>query len=212
MKTITDTTKKIIERYNRESSSCSNLSCGGNLTYLNPLVGENILDMGSGRGTETIEVSKLVAPSGFVTGIDLSDKMVFTALENAHRENISNIDFILCPIEKMPFGNESFDGIISNCVINHAKDKKAVYSEIYRVLKTGGRFVVSDAVTKTLLPQEISDNPDMVAECFGGAIPMKAYLKNIIDAGFTKIEILKKREYIKNGFDFISITLLGYKD
>lgn len=94
---------------------------------------------------------------------------------------------------------------MSNCVINHAKDKKAVYDEIFRVLKSGGRFVISDAVTKFPLPLEIKNGPEAWAQCFGGYVTEDEYLDNIRNAGFEKITILKRRDYLKNNYDFTSL-------
>jgi len=152
-----------------------------------------------------------VGESGKAVGLDLTSNMLNVAEENAKKQNIANIEFVVGDIENLPFENESFNAAMSNCVINHARDKSRVYQEIHRVLKDGGKFVVSDAVTKSPLPESIKNDPLQWASCFGGAITEKEYLSSIKKAGFKEIEILKRREYLKNGYAFISLTIRAYK-
>ena len=137
--------------------------------------------------------------------------MIDAAHLNAEGIGVSNIWFIKGDIESLPFDDASFDCVTSNCVINHARSKKKVYSEIFRVLKQNGRFVISDAVTKNSLPTEVKNDLEAWAQCYGGAVTEKEYLKSIISAGFYDVEILKRREYVKNGYDFISLTILASK-
>lgn len=202
---------EINSRYTNESGSCSNLSCGSNLDLLNIEKGENILDLGCGRGNETIQAAILTGIEGKAVGIDITQAMIDAAHANAESIGISNAWFIKGDIENIPFDEAVFDAVISNCVINHVKGKNKVYSEILRVLKRGGRFVISDVVSKNPLPEEIKNDPEAWAQCFGGAITEKEYLDSIISAGFTNIEILKRREYLKNGYDFISLTIRATK-
>lgn len=199
-------------RYEKESKVESNLSCGNNLSFLKLSRGEKILDLGCGKGFETIEAAKMVGDSGYAVGLDLTPEMLNIAKKNAKDQNIANIKYIEGDIENLPFGDEEFDAVMSNCVINHAKDKSRVYKEIYRVLKDGGRFVVSDAVTKYPLPESIKNDPVQWAACFGGAITEAEYLSSIKSAGFNQIDVLKRREYLKNGYDFISLTIMAYKN
>ncbi len=203
--------EKIKDRYERESSLDCVLSCGSTLQELNIKHGEVILDLGCGRGEETIEAAKLAGPDGMAIGLDLTEAMIIQAITNATNEKMKNAAFTQGDIENLPFKENIFDGVISNCVINHAEDKNRVYREIHRVLKPGGRFVVADAVTKYPLPMEVKNDPEAWAQCFGGAITEEQYLESILTAGFGKIEILNRREYSKNGYDFISLTIKAVK-
>lgn len=203
---------EIQTRYTKESSSSCNLGCGSNLDYLKITSGESILDLGCGRGNETIQAALLTGPKGKATGLDITQAMIDAARSNAKEADITNASFILSDIENLPFDPSVFDAVMSNCVINHAKSKEKVYREIYRVLKYGGRFIISDAVTKDALPAEVKNDPEAWAQCFGGAITEKEYLEGIYTAGFTYIDILKRREYLKNGYDFISLTIMAVKE
>jgi ubiquinone/menaquinone biosynthesis C-methylase UbiE len=202
---------KIIERYTEESSATCNLSCGNNLDILQIKPRESILDLGCGRGEETIKAAKLTGSDGFAVGLDITPSMIHVAKDNAKTMGIENAKFVTGDIENLPFEDEFFDATISNCVINHAKSKETVFSEIFRVLKYGGRFVISDAVTKIALPQKIKDDPEAIAQCFGGALTESEYIDIISSAGFSNIKIVKRREYVKNGYDFISITVIAIK-
>lgn len=202
---------KIELRYDKQSELESNLSCGNNLGFLELRYGDKILDLGCGKGLESIEAAKLVGDFGVAVGLDITSKMLRVAEENAKKHSITNIDFIVGDIENLPFENESFNAVMSNCVINHAQDKSRVYREIYRVLKDEGKFVVSDAVTKFPLPESIKNDPVQWGACFGGAVTEEEYLNSIKKAGFKVIEILKRREYLKNGYAFISLTIRAYK-
>ena len=203
---------EIQSRYTKESTSNCNLSCGSNLDFLKITSGESILDLGCGRGNETIQAALLTGPEGKATGLDITQAMIDAAHTNAKDAGIINVSFLLGDIENLPFGPAVFDAVMSNCVINHAKSKEKVYREIFRVLKYGGRFIISDAVTKEALPSEVKSDPDAWAQCFGGAITEKKYLEGILAAGFIHIDILKRREYVKNGYDFISLTIMAVKE
>ncbi|MGE5417859.1 MAG: methyltransferase domain-containing protein [Acidobacteriota bacterium] len=205
--------EKIQDRYSAESKGeCSTLSCGSNLDYLNLQPGEWVLDLGCGAGRETLEAAKRVGKQGVVVGLDITSEMLKVAESNARDSQLSNARFITASIEQLPFADSSFNVVISNCVINHALDKSKVYREIHRVLKAGGKFVVSDAVCKQPLPDEIKNDPEQWAACFGGAITEEEYLKSISDAGFYKVFILNRREYMKNGYEFASLTIRADKN
>lgn len=201
----------IRERYAEEASSCSNLSCGSNMDLLRVSAGETVLDLGCGRGADTIEAARRAGPEGLAVGLDLTEAMVEKAAENADNADVANARFICGDIENLPFGDRTFDAVTSNCVINHARDKTRVYREIFRVLRPGGRFVVSDAVTKKPLPEDIKNDPEAWAQCFGGAVTEKEYLDSIAAAGFDRLHIRNRREYVKNSYDFISLTIEAYK-
>lgn len=203
--------KVIQERYQQESCSCSDLSCGSTLDLLQIREGERILDLGCGRGEDTLVAAEQVGRAGTAVGLDLTEAMILAARSNAATKGTTNVAFVLGDIESLPFADGSFDGVTSNCVINHARDKGRVYREINRVLRQGGRFVISDAVTKVPLPEQVQQDPEAWAQCYGGAVTEEEYFQQIKLAGFRSIEILTRREYLKNGFDFISLTIRAVK-
>ncbi len=203
--------EKIRNRYEAESSQSCSLGCGNAMEALNIRAGEHVLDLGCGRGEETLQAARKAGPEGKATGLDLTEAMIAKAREHAAVENAENTEFVQGDIDALPFKACVFDGVMSNCVINHARDKKRVFSEIHRVLKPGGRFVVSDAVSKVPLPQEVKNDPEAWAQCFGGAVTEEEYLEAIGSAGFREIEVLNRREYLKNGYDFISLTIKAVK-
>lgn len=203
--------EEIINRYEKESTQHCLLSCGSTLDELKVSKGERILDLGCGRGEETLEAARLTGAGGIAAGLDLTEAMIRQAADHAVSAGVSNVIFTKGEIENLPFEENLFDGVMSNCVINHARDKNKVYREIYRVLKPNGRFVVADAVTKYPLPTEVKNDPEAWAQCFGGAITEEEYLESILTAGFERVEILNRREYEKNGYDFISLTIKAVK-
>ena len=158
-----------------------------------------------------MQAAILIGQTGLAVGLDITQAMIDEALRISDGVGIGNTRFYKGDIESLPFEDHFFDAVMSNCVINHAKDKEKVYLEIFRVLKTNGRFVVSDVVTRNPLPDEIKDDPDGWAQCFGGAITEEEYFAKIKNAGFSSIDILKRREYVKNGYDFVSLTIRAYK-
>ena len=201
---------EIVKRYTAEDES-SHLSCGGNITFLSLQPGEKVLDLGCGRGAETIEAARLIRPEGVAWGLDLTPKMVAVAQQNAQTAGVENVKFVLGSMQDIPLPDSCLDAVISNCAINHVEDKTAVYREIYRVLKPGGRFVVSDIMTDEPLPQEIKEDPEAVAACFGGAITVDEYEKSLSFAGFKTLQVFKERRYLKNNYEMISRTFSGYK-
>lgn len=204
------TVLEIVKRYTAEDEN-SNLSCGGNISLLDLQPGEKVLDLGCGRGEETLQAAALVGEDGFAWGLDITPKMIEKAQERAEQVSIRNVSFLLASMEVIPIENAILDAVLSNCAINHVEDKLAVYREIHRVLKLGGRFLVSDIMTETPLPVEIKQDPEAVAACFGGAITVQEYADVLIAAGFDKIEIFKERRYVKNGYEMISRTFQGKK-
>jgi ubiquinone/menaquinone biosynthesis C-methylase UbiE len=203
-------TFQIVNRYTAEDDQ-ANLSCGGNISYLELKLGEKILDLGCGRGQETIEAARLIGNKGYAWGLDVTPHMIELAIKNAKLERIHNIDFILSTMIKIPMGENTLDVVMSNCAINHVEDKTRVYSEIYRLLKPGGRFIVSDIMTEFPLPQSIKEDPEAIAACFGGAITISEYESALKQAKFETVEVLKERRYLKNGYEMISRTFRGYK-
>lgn len=203
--------EKIKKRYEEESAQSCSLHCGSTLDELEISEGEWILDLGCGRGEESIRAAGMAGPKGMATGLDLTEAMIHQARDRAAREGVKNVTFRQGDIENLPFEENSFDGVMSNCVINHARDKNKVFCEIRRVLKPGGRFLIADAVTKYPLPSEVKADPEAWAQCFGGAITEEEYLQSILKAGFHEVGILNRRKYLKNGYDFISLTIRAVK-
>ncbi len=199
--------RSIIGRYNN-LTSCS-LSCGNNLKYADILPGFTVLDLGCGSGKTLVEVLNIIGPSGKAIGIDISPEMIREASERLKHYN--NINLINDRFDTLSLEDASVDVVISNCAINHVKDKQTVYSEIYRVLKKEGSFVVSDIATKVPLPYQIKGDPEQWADCFGGAITEDEYLDLLNTSSFNNITIFERREYIKRGFDFVSLTFSGHK-
>ncbi|MFA6602745.1 MAG: arsenite methyltransferase [Candidatus Shapirobacteria bacterium] len=172
----------------------SNLGLGcGNPTALASLKeGEVVLDLGSGAGIDVFLASKIVGPTGKAIGVDMTDEMLSAARENAKKGGFTNVEFIKGDIEALPLDNNSVDVVISNCVINLAPSKAQVFAEIYRVLKTGGRLMVSDVVLTKPLPLDLKNDQDLLVGCISGAILKEDYLNLLKQAGFTNIEIHKE--------------------
>jgi SAM-dependent methyltransferase len=166
------------------------LGCGNPVKLADLCQGETVLDLGSGGGIDVFLASKVVGPSGRVIGIDMTSEMLARARANAKRLGLSNVEFRQGLIEALPVEDSSVDVILSNCVINLSPNKDAVFSEAFRVLRPGGRLVVSDMVADGELPAEIRENPDRWAACIGGALPEEDYLAAIRGAGFASIEVL----------------------
>ncbi len=199
----------IIERYSEETEAV-NLSCGGNLDFAAVQPGDIIIDLGCGRGAETMLAARK-AVEGKAIGLDITPKMVQAAREQAALKGLTNVDFVEGELDSLPFPENYADVVISNCAINHVSAKEKVFGEIFRVLRPGGRFVVSDIMAQELLPVEISTDPEEIAACFGGAIPSDEYFTAIRNAGFLEVEILKERNYLKKGYGLISRTLRAFK-
>ncbi|WP_425802460.1 methyltransferase domain-containing protein [Desulfitobacterium sp. Sab5] len=204
-------TFEIVKRYTAEDIN-SNLSCGGNIEYLDLNNGEKILDLGCGRGGETIQAAKRIGSEGYAWGLDLTPRMIELAQKRAQSEQVENVEFLLGSMDHIPLQDDILDAVLSNCAINHVENKTAVYQEIFRVLMPGGRFVVSDIMTEEPLPQEIKTDPEAIADCFGGAITIKEYEQALNDAGFHKVTVFKERRYMKNGYEMISRTFQGFKE
>jgi len=205
-------TSSINNRYTKLAESSCCLSCGGAINYASAQPGEYCVDFGSGRGTDAMRLAEEVGEKGFVFGIDASDGMLETARMNALKLNLKNVSFIKSDLEHVKLPTETIDLLISNCTINHADDKTKVWNEIYRILKKGGRFVVSDIYSVKSVPLEYRKDPVAVAECWAGAVEREEYLQTLIDAGFTGIEILEESDpYPKGEIEVASFTVFGKK-
>jgi len=166
------------------------LGCGNPIALASLKKGEVVLDLGSGAGFDCFLAADKVGPEGKVIGVDMTPEMLEKARENAKKDNCTNIEFRLGEIENLPVADGSVDIIISNCVINLSPDKSSVFSEAFRVLKPGGRIMVSDIVLTKELPDNIRDNVSAYISCISGAIIREDYLSAIEKAGFTDVKVL----------------------
>ncbi|MGD2200205.1 MAG: arsenite methyltransferase [Candidatus Bathyarchaeota archaeon] len=177
------------------SATLASAGCGNPTALAGLKEGEVVLDLGSGGGIDVFLAAKKVSPEGRAIGVDMTQEMIDLAMRNAEELGIDNVEFRKGDIEELPVEDESVDVIISNCVINLAPDKDKVFGEAYRVLRPGGRMMVSDIVTDGPLPENIKEDPDAWAACISGALDEELYLKKIRDAGFEKVTTISKRGY-----------------
>lgn len=191
--------KEINNRYSVLAESTCCLSCGGALNYSDALPGEICVDLGSGRGTDTLRLADKVGEEGFAYGIDLSDGMIKKARETAERLGVPNVSFIQSELKKINLPDDSVNLVISNCTINHASDKQIVWNEIFRILKDGGRFVVSDIYSTVPVPDEYKNDPVAVSECWAGSVTRDQYLDHLTNAGFSSIRIIEESEPYEKG-------------
>jgi ubiquinone/menaquinone biosynthesis C-methylase UbiE len=173
----------------------ASLGCGNPtaLAKLNP--GEIVLDLGSGGGIDVLLSAKRVGPTGKAYGLDMTDEMLALANENKKKAGATNVEFLRGEIEHIPLPDNSVDVIISNCVINLSADKDQVLREAFRVLKSGGRFAVSDVVTRGEMRPEIRESVLLWIGCVAGALEEKEYLNKLVSAGFDQIEMEPTRIY-----------------
>jgi ubiquinone/menaquinone biosynthesis C-methylase UbiE len=168
------------------------LGCGNPVAIASLKKGDVVLDLGSGAGFDAFLASKKVGNSGKVYGVDMTDEMLTKANENAKRGGYTNVEFRKGDIEALPVDSNSVDVVISNCVINLAPDKAKVFNETYRVLKIGGRLMVSDVVLIKPLPEDLKNDKDLLVGCVSGAILKDEYLDLLKEAGFANITIHKE--------------------
>jgi len=210
-----ETIQAIRIRYANEANTACCLSCGSALEYSYLKNGETLIDLGCGRGTDVIKATKYIGKEGKAIGLDSTPEMLEVARKNAEKLRLKNVEFIQGEIENIPLSDNTVDVVISNCVLNHAKDKEKVFKEIYRILKNGGRFIISDIIAEKPLPEEVKNNPEAWAQCYGGAITKEEYFSAIASANFKEIEILEESEPYEKGEEKVlirSITIRGYKE
>ena len=178
-----------------QEAALASLGCGNPtaLAQLNP--GETVLDLGSGGGIDVLLSARRVGPSGKAYGLDMTDEMLALARENQHKAGIENVEFLKGEIENIPLPDNSVDVIISNCVINLSGDKDRVLREAFRVLKPGGRFAVSDVVTRGEVPPAVRQNILLWVGCIAGALQDYQYVAKLAKAGFEAIDIEPTRVY-----------------
>lgn len=188
-----------------EEALLASLGCGNPtaLAKLNP--GDIVLDLGSGGGIDVLLSAKRVAPTGKAYGLDMTDEMLALAEENKRKSGINNVEFLKGEIEHIPLPDNSVDVVISNCVINLSPDKDCVLREAFRVLKPGGRFAVSDVVTRGEMLPEIRQSVLLWVGCVAGAMEENDYKSKLVAAGFEQIEVEATRIYrIEDAREFLA--------
>lgn len=206
------------------------LGCGLPTEQAGIKKGDTVVDLGSGAGNDVFVARAIVGDEGKVIGIDMTEAMIEKANINNAKLGYKNVEFKLGDIEQMPLNDNLADVVISNCVLNLVPDKQKAFSEIYRILKPGAHFCVSDIVLRGELPEGLKKSAEMYAGCVTGALQQDEYLRIIMDAGFRDVAVKKTkvielpedvlREYIddeeiqlikKNKIGIFSITVVGYK-
>lgn len=166
------------------------LSCGNPIATANLRPGEVVVDLGSGGGLDVFLAAQKVGPTGKAIGIDMTPEMIELAKKNGTKGGITNVEFHLTSIDNLPLLDASVDVVISNCVINLAPEKSAVFREIARVLKPGGRLAISDIALKKPLPTEIAKDVMAYVGCISGAMLIEEYERNLINAGFAHTQVV----------------------
>ncbi len=188
-----------------EEALLASLGCGNPTALANLNPGEVVLDLGSGGGIDVLLSAKRVGPTGKAYGLDMTDEMLALANENKRKSGIENVEFLKGEIEHIPLPDNSVDVIISNCVINLSADKGRVLGEAFRVLKPGGRFAVSDVVTRGEMLPEIRQSVLLWVGCVAGALEENEYSSKLAVAGFVQIEIEPTRIYrIEDAREFLA--------
>ena len=206
------------------------LGCGLPTEFAGIKEGDHVLDLGSGAGNDCFVARAIVGENGKVTGLDFTDEMLVKAKQNADKLGFTNVEFVKGDIEDMPLPDNTYDVIVSNCVLNLVPDKQKAFAQMLRVLKPSGHFCVSDVVIKGNLPEKLQKDAEMYAGCVSGAIQLDEYIGIIEQQGFKNITIHKQKEIVlpagilagyltpaeigefQNGQTGIfSITVSGYK-
>lgn len=206
------------------------LGCGVPTEHAGIKAGDSVLDLGSGAGNDVFVTRAIVGESGSVTGLDFTDEMLAKAIKNNEKMGFFNVNFVKGDIENIPLPDNSFDVVISNCVLNLVPDKYRAFAEIKRVLKPGGHFCVSDIVLKGELPDDMREAASLYAGCVSGALQKEDYLDIIRQSAYKDIEVKSEHlndvpdEYLlesvsqeaidayrKSGAGIFSITVLGTK-
>lgn len=197
-------------RYGGLAESACCLSCGNAASRCEPEPGQVCVDLGSGRGTDVIRLAEKVGPAGHAYGIDVTDEMLIKARKSAAKLGVKNATFLRADFEAINLPDESVDWVTSNCALNHASDKARVWREIARILKRGGRFIVSDIYAIDPVPDEYRNDPAAVAECWAGAVTRDEYLAHIREAGLGDVRVVdESAPYEKGRVRVASFTVLG---
>lgn len=175
-----------------DAGTVSSLGCGDPLAFVDFQEGQVVLDLGSGFGMEAILAAQMVGEGGKVIGLDMTPAMIDKATKNAERAGVAPItEFRLGEMEEMPVDDESVDWIISNCVVNLSPDKAKVFQEAHRVLKAGGKMMISDLVSSEL-PEEVKKDLTSWAQCLGGTVEEAEYLGLMTNAGFDEVVVVDR--------------------
>jgi ubiquinone/menaquinone biosynthesis C-methylase UbiE len=206
------------------------LGCGMPTEYAGIKDGDTVVDLGSGAGNDVFVSRALVGETGKAIGIDFTPEMIAKAEKNKAKLGFTNVEFYLGEIEAIPLSNNVADVVVSNCVLNLVPDKVKAFNEMFRIIKSGGHFCVSDIVIKGNLPAELQESATMYAGCVAGAVQLDEYIRLIKVAGFTDVEIKKTKtiglpdevlskylspgkiqEFRNSNIGIFSITVVGYK-
>jgi ubiquinone/menaquinone biosynthesis C-methylase UbiE len=226
--TFLDENYKNVEGY--QAVADYGLGCGLPTEIAGIKKGDTVLDLGSGAGNDAFIARGQTGETGKVIGVDFTEAMLAKANENKQKLGYQNIEFVHGDIEELPIGSATVDVVISNCVMNLVPDKVKAYKEVFRVLKPGGHFSISDVVLNGNLPKGILNAAEMYAACVSGALEKNTYLQVIKDSGFEQVSVLKQHDimlpddvllqfinkeeietYRKNPSAVISITINGQK-
>lgn len=191
------------------------VGCGAPIKFANLMDGETVVDLGSGAGIDVFLSANKVSKSGKVIGIDMTDEMLDKARRNAKEGNYANVEFRKGDIENnIPVDDNTVDAVISNCVINLTTDKTSAFREVHRILKKGGRMVISDLVTDKEIDQD-QVNAEQWCSCIDGALTKENYIQSIKKAGFENVDILEERIYMEgekvNGRKISSLVIKAIK-
>lgn len=206
------------------------LGCGLPTQFAMIKKGQTVVDLGSGAGNDCFVARAETGESGKVIGVDFSDDMLAKAIQNAAKLGFTNVDFVRGDIEELPLESNMADVVVSNCVLNLVPDKQKAFSQIYRIIKPGGHFSISDVVLVGKLPEKIRQEVEMYAGCISGAIQKEEYIEVIRNSGFVDIQIQKEKiievpdyillsflnktelaEFKKSNVGIFSITVFGRK-
>ncbi len=206
------------------------LGCGLPTEFADIQWGNVVVDLGSGAGNDAFVARALVGEAGKVIGIDMTPEMIHLAEQNAGKRGVANVEFLLGDIEAIPLPDDTADVVISNCVLNLVPDKQQAFSEIYRILKPGAHFCISDVVLQGKLPSALQTSAEMYAGCVAGALQQEDYLAIIREIGFRDIKVRRSKridlpddllaqylnkseiaDYPKSGLGIFSITVTGKK-
>lgn len=197
----------------RESADLG-LGCGTPTAFADLAPGMTVLDLGSGAGIDVFLSARQVGPEGKAIGVDMTEEMIARAKENQRKLGATNTEFRLGEIEDLPVESDTIDRVISNCVINLVPDKRRAFREIFRVLRVGGRFSVSDIVSIGQIPETLRADMEEWAGCVAGALAREEYLEIIRETGFRDVSVVSERAFTLEGgvpFALQSITVRATK-
>lgn len=185
-----------LDGYNADADADLGLGCGLPTQFAGIKQGDTVIDLGSGAGNDCFVARCETGGTGRVIGIDFTPEMIAKAKANAANRGYTNVDFRQGDIENMPVGGNSADVVVSNCVLNLLPSKDKIFKEIFRVLKPGGHFCVSDIVLGGELPQGLREAAEMYVGCVAGAVPKNEYMAHILSAGFSNVKIQKEKTIV----------------